>query len=241
MVRNPVLLLCLLCGHFGHLFSSVVQTPSEVIVHSGQARTLFCSHSISSYNTILWYYQHRHGQGMHIIGYSFHGTHNLENVDDKKYKLEGDAKTSVNLTISDLTLTPNMIRFVFSIIFFLSWFTGYLICEKVHQSPSDVLCKPNDSVNLTCRHKITSYDTILWYQRSYGDSSLKLIGYARYSSTKEFEPSYKDHFKLTGNGEEEVTLEILQARPDQDSAEYFCAAFYAQCNKCSPSMTKTLL
>ncbi|KAK2878621.1 hypothetical protein Q8A67_019412 [Cirrhinus molitorella] len=69
--------------------------------------------------------------------------------------------------------------------------TSCLICEKVHQSPSDVLCKPSDSVNLTCRHNIASYDTILWYQRSYGDSSLKLIGYARYSSMKEFEPSYK--------------------------------------------------
>ncbi|KTF78007.1 hypothetical protein cypCar_00035734 [Cyprinus carpio] len=135
----------------------------------------------------------------------------------------------------------NMIRFVFNIIFFLSWFTGCLICEKVHQTPSDVLCKPKDSVSLTCKHKINNYDTILWYQRSYGDSSLKLIGYARYNSLKEIEASYKDNFNVTGNGEEEVTLKIHQARPDQDSAEYFCAAYYAQCHKCSPSMTKTLL
>ncbi len=104
-----------------------------------------------------------------------------------------------------------------------------------------MLCKPKESVSLTCSHKITNYDTILWYQRSYGDSSLKLIGYARYSSQKELEPSYKDYFSLTGNGEDEVTLKFLQARPDQDSAEYFCAASYAQCHKCSPPMTKTLL
>lgn len=101
----------------------------------------------------------------------------------------------------------------------------------MHQSPSDVLCEPKKSVELTCRHKINNYDTILWYQRSYGDSSLKLIGYARYRSIKEFEESYKNHFNLTGNGEDEVTLKILQARPDQDSAEYFCAASYAQCHK----------
>ncbi len=95
----------------GHLLSSVVQTPADVIVRSGQAFTLSCSHNISSYNTILWYYQHEHGQGMHIIGYSFHGTHNLENVDDKKYKLVGDAKSSVNLTILELTLKESAVYF----------------------------------------------------------------------------------------------------------------------------------
>lgn len=95
----------------GHLFSSVVQTPPEVIVRSGQTFTLCCSHNISSYNTILWYYQHEHSQGMHIIGYSFHGTHNVENLDDKKYKLEGDAKNSVNLTISELTLKESAVYF----------------------------------------------------------------------------------------------------------------------------------
>jgi len=110
-------------------------------------------------------------------------------------------------------------------------FSGCLICEKVHQSPSDVLCVPNDSVELTCKHKITNYDTILWYKRSYGDSSLKLIGYARYSNLKDYEESYKDHFSLTGNGQEEVTLKLLTARPDQDSAEYFCAASYTQRHK----------
>lgn len=109
------------------------------------------------------------------------------------------------------------------------------------QSPSDVLCEPKKSVDLTCKHKITNYDTILWYKRSYGDSSLKLIGYARYSNLKDYEESYKDYFSLTGNGEEEVTLKILEARPDQDSAEYFCAASYAQCTKILSSMTKTVL
>ncbi len=104
-----------------------------------------------------------------------------------------------------------------------------------------MLCQPKESVNITCKHEIKNYDTILWYQRSYGDSSLNLIGYARYSNTKELEPSYKDHFSLTGNGEVKVTLTFIQARPDQDSAEYFCAASYAQCHKCSPPMTKTLL
>lgn len=48
---------------------------------------------------------------MHIIGYSFHGTHNVENADDKKYKLKGDAKSSVNLTISELTVKESAAYF----------------------------------------------------------------------------------------------------------------------------------
>uniref|UniRef100_A0A671RW61 Ig-like domain-containing protein n=1 Tax=Sinocyclocheilus anshuiensis TaxID=1608454 RepID=A0A671RW61_9TELE len=92
------------------LFALVVQTPAEVIVRSGQTFTLSCSHSISTYNTILWYYQNEHGQGMHIIGYSFHGAHNVEK-DDKKYNLVGDAKSSVNLTISELTLKESAVYF----------------------------------------------------------------------------------------------------------------------------------
>ncbi|KAL1258054.1 hypothetical protein QQF64_011298 [Cirrhinus molitorella] len=145
----------------------VHQSPSDVLCKPNDSVNLTCRHDIASYDTILWYQRSYGDSSLKLIGYAQYSS-----------------------------LTPNMIRFVFSIIFFLSWFTGCLICEKVHQSPSDVLCKPNDSVNLTCRHNIASYDTILWYQRSYGDSSLKLIGYARYSSMKEFEPSYKGNFKL---------------------------------------------
>ncbi|KAG1972219.1 hypothetical protein F2P79_000343 [Pimephales promelas] len=110
MMRNPVLFSYLLCWHFaGHWFSSVDQKPAAVIVSPGASCTLSCSHSISSYNTILWYYQR--GQNMHIIGYSFHSTPNLENAADKKYDLKGDAKSSVNLTISELLLNESAVYF----------------------------------------------------------------------------------------------------------------------------------
>jgi len=48
---------------------------------------------------------------MHIIGYSFHSTPNLENAADKKYNLKGDAKSSVNLTISELLLNESAVYF----------------------------------------------------------------------------------------------------------------------------------
>lgn len=106
---NAVILHFIFICVAGHLFSKVDQNPAEIIVSSGESCTLSCSHSISSYNTILWYYQR--GQNMHIIGYSFHSTVNLENAADKRYDLNGDAKSSVNLTISKLMLNESTVYF----------------------------------------------------------------------------------------------------------------------------------
>ena len=91
---------------------------------------------------------------------------------------------------------------------------------------------------LNCSHGISSYDTIQWYQQAHGDTSLKLIGYARYSTTKEIEKEYKDHFNITGDGRSSASLYILKARQVEDSAAYFCAASYAQCYTCPHTITK---
>uniref|UniRef100_A0A673HE41 Ig-like domain-containing protein n=1 Tax=Sinocyclocheilus rhinocerous TaxID=307959 RepID=A0A673HE41_9TELE len=91
-----------------HLLSSVDQTPSEVIVRSGQAYTLSCSHSISSYNTILWY-QHEHGQGMNIIGYSFHSTHN--DGFKGRFKLKKTDTLNGALEISNLSLSDSAVYY----------------------------------------------------------------------------------------------------------------------------------
>uniref|UniRef100_A0A8C1HPU4 Ig-like domain-containing protein n=1 Tax=Cyprinus carpio carpio TaxID=630221 RepID=A0A8C1HPU4_CYPCA len=133
----------------------VDQTPSEVIVHSGQACTLSCSHSISSYNTILWYYQHEHGQGMHIIGYTFHSTHNLENADDKKYKLKGDAKSSVNLTISELTFKESAVYFcAASSHTYFGNGTKITVLERDVKEPEVEILKPS-GIETRCKKTIT--------------------------------------------------------------------------------------
>ncbi|KAI3367120.1 hypothetical protein L3Q82_008190 [Scortum barcoo] len=62
------------------------------------------------------------------------------------------------------------------------WIKGvHLSKEKqVFQDPPDLLVKPNVALNLSLTHKIQNYDTILWYQRSAGDTALKLIGSVYY-------------------------------------------------------------
>ena len=134
-------------------------------------------------------------------------------------------------------MTINIQCFLFKAFFFD---LGSLICKEVHQSPADVLCLPKKAVTLNCSHSISSYDTILWYQRAHGDTSLKLIGYARYSSTKDIEEEYRDNFNITGDGRSSASLHIKQARQVKDSAAYFCAAYYAQCYTWPDIRTKTL-
>lgn len=89
--------------------SSVSQSPAVVIGRPGQTCTLICSHKVSAYNTILWYYQL--DQQMNFIGYSFHNTHNFENTAGEKFKLEGNGKSSVNLTIPSLKLNDSAVYF----------------------------------------------------------------------------------------------------------------------------------
>uniref|UniRef100_A0A3B4T5T1 Immunoglobulin V-set domain-containing protein n=1 Tax=Seriola dumerili TaxID=41447 RepID=A0A3B4T5T1_SERDU len=113
---------------------------------------------------------------------------------------------------------------------FLHLFTGvYLSKEKqVFQSPADLLSKPNSEVELSFTHKIPSYDTILWYQRSAGDTSLKLIGYM-YFTNPSVETPFQGRFNVTGDGEKTAFLHIQNLRHPEDSGEYFGAArIYAQ-------------
>lgn len=103
---------------------------------------------------------------------------------------------------------------------------GFYLCKDVHQRPADVLCLPEANVTLTCNHSIFTYNTILWYQRTHGDTNLKLIGYVRFTSTLEIEKDYKGYFTVSGNGESLASLHIPKAAQVLHSALYFCAAYY---------------
>ncbi|XP_056249819.1 uncharacterized protein LOC130180343 [Seriola aureovittata] len=107
----------------------------------------------------------------------------------------------------------------------LIWIGGvYLSKEKqVFQTPAELLGSPNSVVNLSLTHHISSYDTILWYQRSVGSSSLKLIGYMNYKNPK-VEKEFEGHFDVSGDGEKTAFLHILNLTHPEDSGEYFGAA-----------------
>ncbi|XP_034750392.1 M1-specific T cell receptor beta chain-like, partial [Etheostoma cragini] len=97
--------------------------------------------------------------------------------------------------------------------------------KDVDQSPVNLLGGVNDTVNLTCKHSIKNYDTVLWYHRSQGDSSLKLVGLTSYKSVHMVENPYQGSFKVSGNGEREAFLHFLKLRHPEDSGHYFCAAY----------------
>lgn len=104
-------------------------------------------------------------------------------------------------------------------------FTGvYLNKEKqVFQEPNDLLWKLNGEVKVSFLNEIPTYDTILWYQRSAGDTALKLIAYMNYKTAK-VELPFISRFNVSGDGEKKAYLHILNLRHPEDSGEYFGAA-----------------
>lgn len=114
---------------------------------------------------------------------------------------------------------------IYNLSTFLCLSTGVSLDKeiKVLQTPEQLLKPPNEEVRLTCKHKNQNFNTILWYQRSKGDTALKLIGFMYYQSPT-IEPSFVGQFNISGNGESAVDLHILRPRHPEHSAEYFSAA-----------------
>ncbi|KAI9537751.1 hypothetical protein NQZ68_022413, partial [Dissostichus eleginoides] len=107
------------------------------------------------------------------------------------------------------------------------WVKGVSLSnDKVFQTPSELIKEPNGEATLSLEHQDPNYNTILWYQRSAGDTSLKLIGYMYYQ-TANVEPLFKSHFNVSGNGDKRVYLHILKLGHPEHSAEYFGAASQA--------------
>ena len=104
-------------------------------------------------------------------------------------------------------------------------FTGVHLDEEkqVNQSPPELFMNPDTESNLSCSHQIPNYYVILWYQRSPGDTALKLIGYISYKNPT-VEKSFQSHFNVSGDGAKKAYLHILKARHPEDSGEYFAAA-----------------
>ena len=107
---------------------------------------------------------------------------------------------------------------------------GISLGVQVHQSPSALIRKAGDAVQLVCTHGQTDYTVMLWYQQSPTDQALKLIGYVEYSKIY-YEELYKEHFNITGdlsgNKAKNGSLFIVDLRESEHSAVYYCAARYA--------------
>uniref|UniRef100_A0AAZ3RP16 Ig-like domain-containing protein n=1 Tax=Oncorhynchus tshawytscha TaxID=74940 RepID=A0AAZ3RP16_ONCTS len=98
---------------------------------------------------------------------------------------------------------------------------------EVHQTPSAVFSRPGENVQLFCQHPKTDYRVILWYQKTRGETALKLIGNL-YHKNPTIESSYEKHFNMSGDlgggGPKNASLNIVSNLTQEDSAVYFCAA-----------------
>ncbi|KAK2893286.1 hypothetical protein Q8A73_015770 [Channa argus] len=97
-------------------------------------------------------------------------------------------------------LNMNTAAIVFIIPLF--WIKGISTSQSntVRQTPNDALGSINNSVKLTCKHNIKNYDTILWFHRSGGKTSLQLVGYTSYTTVQSVESPYGGSFSVSGNG-----------------------------------------
>lgn len=92
--------------------NSVFQTPPFIIKETGQsvAREINCSHSIPSYNQILWYKQDEQG-ALKFLGYLNINFENVEKDVEGKISFDGDGRTHSHLNISDLALDDSGVYF----------------------------------------------------------------------------------------------------------------------------------
>lgn len=99
---------------------------------------------------------------------------------------------------------------------------------QVHQSPSAIIRKAGEKVQLFCTHEQSDYRVMLWYQQLPGDTALKLVGYGYVEfKTDTVEQLFREDFNLTGDlkgdGRKNGSLSMKELKSEH-AATYFCAA-----------------
>uniref|UniRef100_A0A8C2AY44 Ig-like domain-containing protein n=1 Tax=Cyprinus carpio TaxID=7962 RepID=A0A8C2AY44_CYPCA len=106
---------------------------------------------------------------------------------------------------------------------YLSSWTAANHAKTVLQSPNDLMKNQNESAVIICSHKIQDYNRMLWYKQSQDMSGLKFMGYL--FTNENIEPEFINKIQMQGDAKKNATLTINNLTP-QDSAVYFCAAYY---------------
>lgn len=136
---------------------------------------------------------------------------------------------SVFLGSLGITVTIQEYHFTCSIyiVHSFSFSLGVCLSVEVYQSPSALLTKPGDKVQLVCSHEKTDYRLLQWYQKSPGDRALKRIGHVNYNNIEHEEP-FKEHFNITGDMSGDTakngSLFIINLKTPEHTAVYYCAA-----------------
>uniref|UniRef100_A0A096MEA8 Ig-like domain-containing protein n=1 Tax=Poecilia formosa TaxID=48698 RepID=A0A096MEA8_POEFO len=224
----------------------VDQTPHSIIKKIGESvdKEIRCSHSIPSYQVILWYKQDKH-KALKLLGYQNNDFANLEQDVKGKINFEGDGRKQSILTVSNLTVDDSAVYFCAASqhsaaeshevntktlqkerehlqsasILFCFFPTGAPSAYEVLQTPCFAAPKPGESVMIHCSHSVSIFERILWYkQEKHG--ALRFLGYMNRNFPNP-EGDVKDKMDFGGDGSKHATLNISTVS-ENDSAVYFC-------------------
>uniref|UniRef100_A0A3Q0RTR7 Immunoglobulin V-set domain-containing protein n=1 Tax=Amphilophus citrinellus TaxID=61819 RepID=A0A3Q0RTR7_AMPCI len=122
--------------------------------------------------------------------------------------------------------------------------TCFSLGVQLHQSPSSVIKKAGADVQICCTHGKSDHRVMLWYQQSPGQRALKLIGYGYATFNNDsVEAPFRKHFRLAGDLEgakKNGSLTIVDLKPLEHTATYFCAAREAHHLKHPSTLNKNL-
>lgn len=100
-LKPAVFIIILLSLHTGlSLCNKVRQVPTDIL--GRDSATISCSHSISSYDTILWYQQQTGDSELKLMGYVFYSSPIIEN-NFTHVTVSGDGSKKAELHIPGLT------------------------------------------------------------------------------------------------------------------------------------------
>ncbi|GLD47687.1 uncharacterized protein AKAME5_000180200 [Lates japonicus] len=189
----------------------VTQHPAISWNYVSKSAEMNCSHNKDISHTQMYWYRQRPGETMTLIVYTvYKGKPDYGGFPQAKYEAIKDTIQTGALTVKNLQPEDS----------------GVSLGLEVRQSHSDLIIKPGDKVQIFCSHDKTDYRVMLWYQRSPGDTALKLIGYLNFKDVKMEKPYDKDFSisgDLSGNTAKNGSL-ILNLAAQEHSAVYYCAA-----------------
>ncbi|KAG9336779.1 hypothetical protein JZ751_003127 [Albula glossodonta] len=156
--------------------ANVLQSPPSLLLRSGEAAELHCSHSISGYNTILWYRRSAGAGALELLGHLYHNNENPEPGMEKSITLKGDGKKSGTLTISNNTSADN------NVVYFCA------ACKEnpVILTPSILWGHTQSSAQMNCSHSLgATYFQMYWYKQR-PPEGIQLIVFTSTASKPEF-------------------------------------------------------
>ncbi|KAM3595296.1 uncharacterized protein V6R79_021175 [Siganus canaliculatus] len=204
------------------LSDQVHQSPPDMFSDPGKSTEITCSHSIDSYDRILWYKQ---SEGrLQLLGYMVGDSAAPETGQD--VKIEGNANKDQNCTLTVEKLTNMDViswkQTLLTLSVFVLGMAGLIDGSDVNQ-PELLWKEKGKEATISCNHtKDITYDQMYWYRQLPGET-MKLIVFTRFGiEDHDFGDSSKDKFSATKPDAQSGTFTVKNLLPE-DNGVYFCA------------------